>query len=134
MHDGGGGGGFAGGSGLAGDPHGGHAAGGHSAGDSGGGQSGSGHSGGDHSGSGHGSSGGGGPSGGGGFGPSGRRGPYPDPLDPRGPMGMPKIVSRAAARVGLGQQDQGVVAAGIFALSVLAIIIAFGIFFITGGH
>jgi hypothetical protein len=49
-------------------------------------------------------------------------------------MGMPKIVSRVAARAGLGQQNQGVLAAGIFALSVLAIIIAFGIFFITGGH
>jgi hypothetical protein len=49
-------------------------------------------------------------------------------------MGMPKIVSRAAARAGLGQQNQGAVAAGIFALSVLAIMIAFGIFFITGGH
>jgi len=111
MHDGGGGGGFAGGSGLAGDPHGGHAAGGHPGGDSGTGQSGA-----------------------GGFGPSGQRDPYPDPLDPRGPMGMPKIVSRVAARAGLGQQNQGVLAAGIFALSVLAIIIAFGIFFITGGH
>jgi hypothetical protein len=118
MHDGGGGGGFAGGSGLVGDPHGGHAAGGHPGGDSGGGQSGGGH----------------GSSGGGGAGPSGQRDPYPDPLDPRGPMGMPKIVSRVAGRAGLGQQNQGVVAAGIFALSVLAIIIAFGVFFITGGH
>jgi hypothetical protein len=56
-----------------------------------------------------------------------------DPLDPRGPMGMPKIVSRAANRLGHGQWDGGNVAAGIFVLSVLAIIIALGIFFIAGG-
>jgi hypothetical protein len=49
-------------------------------------------------------------------------------------MGMPKILSRAAGRAGLGQQNQGAVAAGIFALSVLAIIIVFVIFFIIGGH
>jgi hypothetical protein len=49
-------------------------------------------------------------------------------------MGMPKIVSRVAGRAGLGQENQGVVAAGLFALSVLAIIIAFGVFFIVGGH
>jgi hypothetical protein len=48
-------------------------------------------------------------------------------------MGMPKIVSRAAERAGLGQQNQGILAA-IYVLSVLAIIIAFGIFFIAGGH
>jgi hypothetical protein len=66
---------------------------------------------------------------------SGRqRDPYQDPLDPRGPMGMPKIVSRAANRLGHGQRGGGNVAAGIFVLSVLAIIIALGIFFIAGGH
>jgi hypothetical protein len=65
---------------------------------------------------------------------SGRpRDPYQDPLDPRGPMGMPKIVSRAANRLGHGQWG-GDVAAGIYVLSVLAIIIALGIFFIAGGH
>ena len=63
-----------------------------------------------------------------------QRDPYQDPLDPHGPMGMPKIVSRAASRLGHGQQGAGNVAAGIFVLSVLAIIIALGIFFITGGH
>jgi hypothetical protein len=62
------------------------------------------------------------------------RDPYQDPLDPRGPMGMPKIVSRAANRLGHGQWGGGDVAAGIYALSVLAIIIALGIFFIAGGH
>jgi hypothetical protein len=66
---------------------------------------------------------------------SGRqRDPYQDPLDPRGPMGMPKIVSRAANRLGRGQRGGGNVAAGIYVLSVLAIIIALGIFFIAGGH
>jgi hypothetical protein len=66
---------------------------------------------------------------------SGRpREPYQDPLDPRGPMGMPKIVSRAANRLGHGQRGGGDVAAGIYVLSVLAIIIALGIFFIAGGH
>jgi hypothetical protein len=66
---------------------------------------------------------------------SGRqRDPYQDPLDPRGPMGMPKIVSRAANRLGHGQGGGGNVAAAIYALSVLAIIIALGIFFIAGGH
>jgi hypothetical protein len=66
---------------------------------------------------------------------SGRpRGPYRDPLDPRGPMGMPKIVSRAANRLGHGQRGGGSLAAGIYVLSVLAIIIALGIFFIAGGH
>ena len=63
----------------------------------------------------------------------GRREPYQDLLDPRGPMGMPKIVSRAANRLGRGQHDGGNVAAGIFVLSVLAIIIALGILFIVGG-
>jgi hypothetical protein len=66
---------------------------------------------------------------------SGRqRDPYQDPLDPRGPMGMPKIVSRAANLLGHGQRGGGNVAAGIYVLSVLAIIIALGIFFIAGGH
>jgi hypothetical protein len=60
-----------------------------------------------------------------------RREPYQDVLDPRGPMGMPKIVSRAANSLGRGQHDGGNVAAGIFMLSVLAIIIALGIFFIV---
>jgi len=75
-----------------------------------------------------------GPSGASGFDPSGQREPYPDPLDPRGPMGMPKIVSRMAGRAGLGQRGAGNLATAIFALSVLAIIIAFGIFFIVDGH
>jgi len=66
---------------------------------------------------------------------SGRqRGPYQDPLDPRGPMGMPKIVSRAANRLGHGQRGGGNVAAGVYVLSVLAIIIGLAIFFIAGGH
>ena len=66
---------------------------------------------------------------------SGRqRDPYQDPLDPRGPMGMPKIVSRAANRLGHGQRGGGNVAAGIYVLSVLAIIVALGIFFIAAGH
>jgi len=60
-----------------------------------------------------------------------RREPYQDVLDPHGPMGMPKIVSRAANRFGRGQHDGGNVVAGIFMLSVLAIIIALGIFFIV---
>ncbi len=120
MHDGGGGGGgFTGGSGFTGDQHSGHAASGHSGGV---------HSSGVHSGGGHGSS------GAGGFDPSRQRDPYPDPLDPHGPMGMPKIVSRAAGRLGHGQQGGGNVAAVIFVLSVLAIIIAFGVVFIAGGH
>jgi hypothetical protein len=106
MHDGGGcGGGQPGGSGVAGDQHSGQPAGGDSDG---------GHSGGVHSGR--------------------LRDPYQDPLDPRGPMGMPKIVSRAANRLGHGQWGGGDVAAGIYVLSVLAIIIALGIFFIAGGH
>jgi hypothetical protein len=47
---------------------------------------------------------------------------------------MPKIVSRAAERMGRGQRGGGSFAAGIYVLSVLAIIIAFGIFFLAGGH
>ena len=65
--------------------------------------------------------------------PSRRREPYQDLLDPRGPMGMPKIVSRAANSLGRGQRGEGNVAAGIFVLSVLAIIIGLGILFIVGG-
>lgn len=66
---------------------------------------------------------------------SGRqRDPYQDPLDPRGPMGMPKILSRAANRLGHGQRGGGNVAAVIYLLSVLAIIIALGVFFIASGH
>jgi hypothetical protein len=65
---------------------------------------------------------------------SGQRGPYQDSMDPRGPMGRPKIVSRAANRLGHGERGEGNVAAGIYVLSVLAIIIALGIFFIVGGH
>jgi hypothetical protein len=112
MHDGGGGGGFTGGH------HDGQA----------GAHSGGGHGGGGHSGSGHGSS------GAGGFDPSRPRAPYQDSMDPKGPMGMPKIVGRVADRAWLGQQGSGIVAAGFFAMSVLAIIIAFGVFFIVGGH
>jgi hypothetical protein len=48
-------------------------------------------------------------------------------------MGMPKIVSRAAESLGRGQRGGGNLVAGIFVLSVLAIIIALGIFFIVGG-
>jgi hypothetical protein len=47
-------------------------------------------------------------------------------------MGMPKIVSRAANSLRRGQRGEGNVAAGIFVLSVLAIIVALGIFFIVG--
>lgn len=49
---------------------------------------------------------------------------------------MPKIVSRAANRLGQRQRQRGGgnLAAGIFLLSVLAIIIALGIFFIAAGH
>jgi len=46
---------------------------------------------------------------------------------------MPKLVSRVAERLGHGQWGGGNVAAGIYLLSVLAIIIALGIFFIVGG-
>jgi hypothetical protein len=108
-----GGGGLPDGSGVAGDHHNGHPGGGHS--------------GGVHLGSGR-------DSGAGGVDPGKQRDPYQDPLDPRGPMGMPKIVSRAANRLGHGQRGGGDVAAGIYVLSVLAIIIALGIFFIAGGH
>jgi len=66
--------------------------------------------------------------------PSRQREPYQDVLDPRGPMGMPKIVSRAANRLGNGQRGGGNIAAGIYVLSVLVIIILLGIFFIAGGH
>lgn len=52
-------------------------------------------------------------------------------MDPRGPMGMPIIVSRAAASLGRRHQGAGNVLAGIFVLSVLAIIIALGIFLIV---
>jgi hypothetical protein len=48
-------------------------------------------------------------------------------------MGLPKIVSRAANHLGHGQRGGADVVAGIYALSVLAIIIALGIFFIVGG-
>jgi hypothetical protein len=64
----------------------------------------------------------------------GQRDPRQDLLDPRGPMGMPKIVSRAANRLGRGQRGGGTIVTGIYLLSVLAIIIALGIFFIVGGH
>ncbi|HTW01541.1 MAG TPA: hypothetical protein VMF87_14685 [Streptosporangiaceae bacterium] len=63
--------------------------------------------------------------------PGRRREPYQDPLDPRGPMGMPKIVSLAANRLGRGPRGGGSIVAGIYLLSVLAIIIALGIFFIV---
>ena len=79
-------------------------------------------------GSGHGSS------GAGGLEPGSPRAPYVDPLDPRGPMGMPKIVSRAAERLGRGPHASGNVAVWMYVLSVLAIMIAFGIFLIVGGH
>ena len=67
----------------------------------------------------------------GGSDPGGRQEPRQDLMDPRGPMGMPEIVSRAANSLGRGQHDGGNVAAGIFVLSVLAIIIALGIIFIV---
>lgn len=57
-----------------------------------------------------------------------------DPLDPHGPMGMPKIVSRVAERLGHGPQGAGNVVVWMYLLSVLAIMIAFGIYFIVGGH
>jgi hypothetical protein len=57
-----------------------------------------------------------------------------DSLDPRGPMGMPKIVSRAASRLGRGQQGGANIVAGIYLLSVLAIVVALGIFCIVGGR
>jgi hypothetical protein len=88
----------------------------------------SGQSGGVHAGSGHGSS---GP---GGFDPGRQRDAYVDPLDPRGPMGMPKIVGRVLDRAGRGQPRSGTVAAAVYVVSVLAIIIAFAVYFIAGGH
>jgi hypothetical protein len=60
-----------------------------------------------------------------------RRETYQDLLDPRGSMGMPKIVSRAVNGLGRRQRGGGNVAAGIFVLSVFAIIIALGIFLIV---
>ena len=63
-----------------------------------------------------------------------QRAPHVDSLDPRGPMGMPKIVSRVAERLGHGPQGAGNVMVWMYLLSVLAIMIAFGIFFIVGGH
>jgi len=60
-----------------------------------------------------------------------RREPNQDLLDPRGPMGMPKIVSRAVNGLGRGQRGGGGVAAGIFVLSVFVIIAALGIFLIV---
>jgi len=63
--------------------------------------------------------------------PSRRREPYQDLLDPRGPMGMPKIVSRAANSLGRGPRGGANVLTGIYLLSVLAIIIGLGIFFIV---
>jgi len=67
----------------------------------------------------------------GGSDPSGRREPHQDLLDPRGSMGMPKIVSRVAESLGRGPRGGGDVVVGIYLLSVLAIIIALGIFFIV---
>jgi hypothetical protein len=49
-------------------------------------------------------------------------------------MSMPKIVSRIADRAGRGQQGSGTLAAWFFVMSVLAIIIAFGVLFIVHGH
>jgi hypothetical protein len=54
-----------------------------------------------------------------------------DLMDPHGPMGVPKIVSRVAEALGRGPQGGANVVAGIFALSVLAIIIALAIVFIV---
>jgi len=52
-------------------------------------------------------------------------------MDPRGPMGMPKIVTRVAESLGRGPRGGANIVTGIFLLSVLAIIIALGIFFIV---
>jgi hypothetical protein len=49
-------------------------------------------------------------------------------------MGMPKIVGRVLDRAGRGQPRSGSVAAAVYVISVLAIIIAFAVYFITGGH
>jgi hypothetical protein len=57
-----------------------------------------------------------------------------DSMDPLGPMSMPKILSRVADRAGHGQQGAGTVAALLFLLSVLAIIIAFTVLFIVHAH
>jgi hypothetical protein len=57
--------------------------------------------------------------------------PDQDLMDPRGPMGTPKIVSRAANRLGRGPQGGGSVVLVVYVLSVLAIIIALGIIFIV---
>ena len=67
----------------------------------------------------------------GGSDPSGRREPQQDLLDPRGPTGMPKIVSRVAASLGRGPRGGANVVTVIYLLTVLAIIIALGIFFIV---
>jgi hypothetical protein len=61
----------------------------------------------------------------------GRREPSPDLMDPRGSMGMPKIVSRAANALGRGPQGGGSVVLVVYVLSVLAIIIALGIIFVV---
>jgi hypothetical protein len=47
-------------------------------------------------------------------------------------MGMPKIVSRLAGRA--GRRAPSSVPALLFVLSVLAIMIALGVFLIIGGH
>ena len=52
-------------------------------------------------------------------------------MGPRGPMGMPIIVSRAAAGLRRRHPRGGNVAAGIFVLSVFVIIVALGIFLIV---
>ena len=62
----------------------------------------------------------------------GRREPHSDLLDPRGSMGMPKLLSRVADGLGRGPRSGGNVATGIYVVSVLAIMIALGIFFIVG--
>jgi hypothetical protein len=49
-------------------------------------------------------------------------------------MSMPKIVARVADRAGRGQQGPPAVAARIFVMSVLAIMIVFAVLFIAGGH
>jgi hypothetical protein len=61
----------------------------------------------------------------------GRREPHQDLMDPRGPMGMPRIVSRVADRLGRGPQGGGSVVVVIYLVSVLAIIIALEIIFIV---
>ena len=66
--------------------------------------------------------------------PGRQRAPQVDPLDPHGPMGMPKIVGRVAERLGHAPQGAGNVMVWMYLLSVLAIMIAFGIYLIVGGH